>query len=144
MTVKEHYDNHLASFYSWMTGDFGECVKNAEKYFERNNLIPSNNKNAVDLGAGHGIYSIPLAKLGFKVTAVDFNKHLLDELDRNRGNLNIDLMQSDIFEYCKSMKRIELCLCMGDTLAHLDSMETIKEFLKNIGKGKERIEIYLR
>ena len=22
MTVKEHYDNHLANFYSWMTGDF--------------------------------------------------------------------------------------------------------------------------
>jgi hypothetical protein len=22
MTVKEHYDQHLGRFYSWMTGDF--------------------------------------------------------------------------------------------------------------------------
>jgi hypothetical protein len=24
MTVKEHYDNHLGKYYSWMAGDFTE------------------------------------------------------------------------------------------------------------------------
>ncbi len=33
MPVKEHYDNHLGNFYSWMAGDFntGMTVIIAEK-----------------------------------------------------------------------------------------------------------------
>jgi SAM-dependent methyltransferase len=137
MTVKEHYDNHLAAFYSWMAGDFNSSCADALSFLKENQIYPNKNESAVDLGAGHGIFSIALAKLGYKVVAVDFNKQLLDELTESKGTLNIQIIESDIFEYSKDMKNIELCLCMGDTLAHLDSIEMIKKFLKNIYSSLE-------
>jgi len=65
MTVKEHYDNHLASFYEWMTGDFETKQKEQQDFFER---AESNRckQIAIDLGSGHGLSIYALARLGFK------------------------------------------------------------------------------
>jgi hypothetical protein len=43
MTVKEHYDNHLSKYYSWMAGDFTENWLNNEILFKRIrfNCLPS-------------------------------------------------------------------------------------------------------
>lgn len=96
MKVKEHYDNHLADFYSWMIGDF-EKGKNAFKDFCINNKIESiETGNAIDLGAGNGIQSIALGELGFKVMSVDFNEKLLSELKLKIGELPIRLIEDDI------------------------------------------------
>ena len=83
MTVKEHYDNHLGNFYSWMCGNFDEKQRKYQQFFTKNNIVPLSSKIAIDLGAGHGIQSSALAKLGFKVHAVDFNEQLLGELKNN-------------------------------------------------------------
>ena len=76
MTTKEHYDKHLGNFYSWMTGDFESTQKEFLDFLYEHGLFPSSTKIALDLGAGHGIQSIPLARLGFQVKAVDFNQQL--------------------------------------------------------------------
>lgn len=80
MTVKEHYDNHLGHIYSWMTGDFQTKCNEFRNFLTDNFILPSTNKIAIDLGAGHGLQSIPIAEIGFQVLAVDFNQQLLDEL----------------------------------------------------------------
>ena len=46
-------------------------------------ITPARSGRAVDLGAGCGFQSIPLARLGFAVTAIDIDRKLLDELHRN-------------------------------------------------------------
>jgi len=52
MNIKGHYDNHLASFYSWMTGDFNEKQLVQQVFFTANAIVPNTSKVAVDLGAG--------------------------------------------------------------------------------------------
>lgn len=142
MTVKEHYDNHLGFFYSWMIGDF-ETKKNEFLRFCKNqNINPVDSKTAIDLGAGNGIQSVALSELGFKVTAIDFNQTLLEELDSRKNGLQIETINDDlknILDY--QDKTPELIICCGDTLPHLDSKEQIIQTIYDISaaltsKGK--------
>src|SRR5690242_13201151 len=96
MTAKEHYDNHLANFYEWMAGDFETKEKEQRDFFERNGIKPLQNKMAIDLGSGHGLQSISLAKLGFQVTAIDFNQQLLESLRARGKELEIQTFQRDL------------------------------------------------
>jgi hypothetical protein len=54
-TVKEHYDNHLGHFYSWMLGDFETRRQEQEDFFNRRGIFPGMTKSAIDLGCGNGI-----------------------------------------------------------------------------------------
>ena len=133
MTVKEHYDNHLGNFYSWMCGNFDEKQREYQQFFTNNNIVPLSSKIAIDLGAGHGIQSASLAKLGFEVQAVDFNEQLLGELKNNTQNLSVRPINEDIRLIKKYLDlNTELILCFGDTIAHLDSKEEVGQFIKNI------------
>jgi len=143
MTAKEHYDNHLGNFYSWMVGDFESKTKEFQNFLKDNSIFPTNSKNAIDLGAGHGIQSVALAKLGFNVFAIDFNKQLLNELKRNSKGLNIEIVNGDIKNVNQfSAKEIELVLCCGDTLSHLNDKNEIKKLITDIStilKSNEKI-----
>jgi 2-polyprenyl-3-methyl-5-hydroxy-6-metoxy-1,4-benzoquinol methylase len=96
MNIKDHYDNHLASFYSWMSGDFTEKQMEQQAFFVTNAVVPNTSKVAIDLGAGHGLQSVSLAKLGFQVHAVDFNEQLLQELKRNCGDLDVGIVEDEL------------------------------------------------
>src|SRR6478736_1221884 len=96
MTAKEHYDNHLADFYEWMVGDFEAKQKEQRDFFERNGIKPLQNKIAIDLGSGHGLQSIALAKVGFQVRAVDFNLQLLESLRTRGKEFGVQAFQQDL------------------------------------------------
>ena len=131
MSAKEHYENHLGNFYSWMSGDFNQKQLEQQEILSDFNLKPANvAADAIDLGSGHGIQSIALAKLGYTVTAVDFNRQLLKELSVNRSNLPITIQQSDVLEYLSTHDRkTDLIVCMGDTLTHLLSPHDVTTML---------------
>jgi precorrin-6B methylase 2 len=137
MTVKEHYDNHLGYFYSWMTGDFQARCGEFKKFLADNFISPSSNKIAIDLGAGHGLQSIPLAEVGFQVLAIDFNKQLLDELKLNARNLNIATINDDIKKVKHFVNKPELIVCCGDTLSHLESKSEIRNLIADISESLE-------
>jgi 2-polyprenyl-3-methyl-5-hydroxy-6-metoxy-1,4-benzoquinol methylase len=131
MTAKEHYENHLANFYSWMAGDFTEKQSDQQSFFFSHSILPRLNTLAFDLGAGHGLQSVSLAKLGFTVTAIDFNSQLLQELNHNRKELPIRIVQDDLLHFLeKTPVRAELILCMGDTLTHLENAEDVKKCIR--------------
>jgi len=133
MTVKEHYDNHLGNFYSWMIGDFESKAKEFQEFLLGNGILPTHSKIAIDLGAGHGIQSVPLARLGFSVIAVDFNQQLLHELKSNAKGHPIEILNDDIKNVAQfSNKEIELIACCGDTLSHLNDKAEIKKLLTDI------------
>ena len=142
MRVKEHYDNHLGYFYSWMIGDFNEKKNEFLDLCKNQNLYPFDSKIAIDLGAGNGIQSIALAELGFNVIAIDFNQQLLSELDSRKKDLQIVAINSDlrnIIDY--GDKNAELIICYGDTIAHLESINEISKLISDINislvpKGK--------
>lgn len=132
MTTKEHYDYHLGHIYSWMTGDFKTKSIEFKNFLIDNFVKPSLNKIALDLGAGHGLQSIPLAELGFQVLAIDFNQQLLDELKVNAKELDITVINDDIKKVEIFADKPELIVCCGDTLSHLDSKSEVKSFITNI------------
>jgi SAM-dependent methyltransferase len=130
MTAKEHYDQHLGDFYSWMVGDFDAKQKEHQQFLEANGLFPHANAIALDLGAGHGIQSVSLAKLGYTVKAIDFKKQLLSELKRNTQQLSITSFEDDIRQVKKyDYPKPELIICWGDTLTHLGSLAEIRQFI---------------
>jgi ubiquinone/menaquinone biosynthesis C-methylase UbiE len=131
MSAKDHYENHLGNFYSWMSGDFNQKQLEQQEILNDFRLAPiTNGAQAIDLGSGHGIQSIALANLGYSVTAVDFNRQLLKELSVNRNNLPINIQQADVLEYLTTHEqKTDLIVCMGDTLTHLLSPQDVTTML---------------
>lgn len=133
MTVKAHYEHHLGNFYSWMSGDFAHQQQEFQQFLERESITPTVTKKAIDLGAGHGIQSVALAKSGFEVLAVDFNDQLLTELKSNAGNLSIKVLNDDIRNiHAFAGGGCDVIACCGDTLAHLGTKKEIKDLLTDI------------
>jgi len=132
-SVREHYKNLLASHYSWMSGGSALKVKENRNFFRSLDLRPRASKVAVDLGAGPGFQSIPLAEAGFFVTAVDLNQALLNELTQNAGDLPVVTVHDDILHFSRHCPaEIEVIVCMGDTLTHLQSQEEVRTLLTNV------------
>ncbi len=133
MTVKEHYDNHLGHFYSWMAGDFDAAKKKFAEFLSEHKIAPHSTKTAIDLGAGHGVQSAALAELGYTVTAVDFSEPLLRELDLNTMGMSVHIVRDDIRAVRRFEKvRPELVVCWGDTLTHLSTKDEIRQLLSDM------------
>jgi SAM-dependent methyltransferase len=126
----QHYDTILAPHYSAMFGDFEARVAAEQALLERLGVRAGGGRPALDLGSGPGFRSLALARLGFRVRAVDFCRPLLDELAGRRGAWPIELVPGDI----RAVRDLAagpaaLAVCMGDTLTHLASRREVEDFL---------------
>ena len=132
-SVKKHYDNLLASCYSWMCGGSDLKLKENRAFFRDHGIRPAHSAAAVDLGAGSGFQAIPLAEAGFKVTAIDVSSELLAQLNKTVGKLPIRTVQDDLLNFTEySPKKIELIVCMGDTLTHLNTPADVTELIHRV------------
>jgi len=130
-SVKEHYDNLLASCYSWMCGGSELKLLKNRAFFKNHSIRPAHSAVAVDLGAGPGFQAIPLAEAGFNVTAIDVSRDLLAELNDTAGKLPIRTIQDELLDFTEhSPVRIEIIVCMGDTLTHLKSLAEVKKLIR--------------
>ena len=137
-SVGEHYENVLADVYSWMFGGFEGGVQRNTEFFNSHKLKPEGSAVAVDLGAGCGFQSIPLARAGFKVTAIDIDVKLLGELKTHCGDLPVVIIQDDMMNFDEHVKiNVELIVCMTDTLLHLDSREKINTLFTKVYESLE-------
>ncbi len=126
-SVEEHYDNLLAPYYSWISGGSGLRIEEYRKFFSDHGIRPARSGVAVDLGAGSGFQSIPLAEVGFDVLALDTNQLLLTELREKAKNLPIETVRDNMLNFVEySPAEIEIIVCMGDTLTHLQRPEEIQ------------------
>jgi SAM-dependent methyltransferase len=138
-SAKEHYDNLLASCYSWMCGGSGLKLKENRAFFQDHRIRPAHSAAAVDLGAGSGFQAIPLAEAGFNVTAIDVSRDLLAELNKTAGQLPIKTIQDDLLnfaEHCPAKN--EIIVCMGDTLTHLKTLVDVKELIHSVYGALEK------
>ena len=130
LQTKNHYENHLSAYYSWISGGLEDNFKKNIEFFRSHGIFPSASKSAIDLGAGPGFQSVPLSQTGFDVTAVDFSRKLLAEIDSEKHG--IEIIEADILDFEKYAGRNpELITCMGDTLTHLPDMDSVKLLVAN-------------
>lgn len=127
-TVKEHYEGHLAPVYTWMRGGAAGPRKQFADFIRERGLEPTRpGATALDLGAGSGFQTLPLAEAGYTVTALDFSEVLLAELARDATAAGvaarIQTVTGDIAQLARHCPTPapELIVCLGDTLTHLAS-----------------------
>jgi SAM-dependent methyltransferase len=133
-SVEQHYDLHLAEHYSWLFGGLPERTRENRELFEKLGLRSTSKDKALDVGAGSGFQSIPLAQLGYAVMAVDLSAKLLEELARSRGDLPIETVRKDILELSPLLPSasFQVAVCMGDTLTHLASFGDVQRLLREV------------
>lgn len=132
-TVREHYDDFLGSVYSWILGDFDDACARSRSLFESLGLEPGDGRLAVDLGAGPGTQTIPLAEREYAVVAVDFCAELLDELKAHAGDLPVTNVRDDLLRFRRHIDGpAALIVCMGDTLVHLPSHDAVTALLDEV------------
>ena len=129
-SVCSHYETHLAPIYSWMAGGIEHALAlgaaDVSEFLEAPGY-------AVDLGAGFGMHSIPLARAGFQVLAIDSSACLLEELRVHSAGLPLRAVKANLLDFVQYLSApADLILCMGDTLTHLQSMDEIEQLLRDI------------
>ena len=132
-SVVGHYETHLAPIYIWMMGGIEHALSlgssDLSLFLERPGV-------AVDLGAGFGMHSIPLARAGFEVLAVDTSQLLLAELRRYGVGLALTAIEANLLEFAAySRHPVDLILCMGDTLTHLQSVSQVIRLMQDVAKS---------
>ena len=138
-SVKEHYDNLLAPCYTWMCGGSKLKLDLNRTFFRDHDIRPAHSAIAVDLGAGSGFQTIPLAEAGFRVIAIDVNRELLTELTDSAGKLPIRTIQDDLLNFGKYVSEgIEIIVCMGDTLTHLKNRTEIEQLIQSVFRTLEK------
>lgn len=134
----EHYENLLADHYSWLWGGLEAKITENESFFKESNIVPKKSGNAVDLGSGSGFQTIPLSKAGFNVTAIDLSTKLLEEIAENSPGLKIQTCQDDMLNFQKHVpEKIELAVCMGDSLPHLNSIQEVSTLFTRVSNHLE-------
>lgn len=132
-SIAQHYSSHLAPVYLWMVGGIEAALKAGTHDIEP--YIPGPGI-AVDLGAGFGMHSIPLAGAGYEVTAVDTSAFLLSTLSENSTGLPIRVIEEDLLKFRDHMRSAaNLIICMGDTLTHLESIEQVVRLSQEVRKS---------
>ena len=88
----------------------GELVDFGKRVFEilRGWGVSFAGKSVLDVGAGTGVYSLYLASLGAKVTAIDSSEGMLRELRRSAQEFDISLqnvLNLSFAEFCERLSR---------------------------------------
>ena len=131
--VKTHYDNLLAPYYSWIFGGSEQKLRENRNFFSNHGIQPVLSGVAIDLGAGCGFQSIPLAEAGFKVIAIDISHVLLADLKKNARELPIETIEDNLQNFLDHHpQNTELIVCMGDTLTHLETLDEVQLLFKNV------------
>lgn len=133
--VQDHYDQLLGPVYAWMVGGIEPAIERGASELENLGVTPQGSGVAIDLGAGFGMHTIPLARLGFNVLAIDSCADLLGVLrDRVREEaLPIEAVQDDLRSFQSHLPGgPELALCMNDTLTHLPDQSSLEALIKAV------------
>lgn len=121
--VADHYARLLAPIYLWMAGGPQTALNLGTADLSALGIKPSSGTPAIDLGCGFGMHTIPLARLGYSVTAIDSSAVLLTQLQQLGADLGIRVIEGDLLDFTTHPAVAPtLILCMGDTLTHLSSV----------------------
>lgn len=132
-SMETHYERLLGPIYGWMVGDFEAAVERATRSFQELRIGtpgPGGPDTVLDLGCGHGVHSVALARMGCPVTAVDLSEALLREVSERSRGLPVRTVRSDLVGFLGSAGGQPAgIVCLGDTLTHLPSVAEVRRML---------------
>jgi len=130
-TVADHYERHLAPVYVWMAGGAEAALQAGGAEIEALNLPVAGGAVVFDLGAGFGMHSIPLARRGARVTAIDSSAELLRTLTELSGDLAVRAVNGDLLDFQSHIAEVpSVILCMGDTITHLPDFGAVDRLVE--------------
>ena len=86
------------------------------------------------------MHTVPLARAGWRVLAIDSSPALLRQLAEFVESLAVDAHCDDLLrfaEYLETNERADLILCMGDTLTHLESLDAVAALSRSVAARLE-------
>jgi 2-polyprenyl-3-methyl-5-hydroxy-6-metoxy-1,4-benzoquinol methylase len=114
-----------------MAGGAEAALQSGAAEIEAMNLPSARADAVIDLGAGFGMHSIPLARRGAHVTAIDTSAELLHTLTELGGTLPITAIKDDLLAFPNHIAEAPAAiLCMGDTIAHLPGIEGVESLIE--------------
>ncbi|HEY4210932.1 MAG TPA: class I SAM-dependent methyltransferase [Steroidobacteraceae bacterium] len=125
--VETHYKTVLSARYTWMLGGLDQCLRSGRDLLASVGLPDPRGGTLLDLGCGPGYHARVLAESGSRVVAVDNSSELLRELEEVCSGLPVLLVQAEITNVARYATQgpYSAVLCLGDTLTHLDSLDTV-------------------
>jgi len=96
-----------------------------EYVWERTRHLLGEVETVLDLACGTGAWSLPVARAGATVYAVDGSAAMLRQLRRKRGKLPIHLQQAPLPAF-RLPQPVDLAGCFFDSLNHLASLEELQ------------------
>lgn len=128
--------NNFAKYYDFVyEQNFGEfyniLTKNTTDIIQA--LIPEK-ATVIDYGAGTGRLSIPLAQLGYKITAVETSEQMAKVLlaKANESNQQIDLQNCSISEFQLNGFESDVALALFTVLSYTTTEQEMKENFRTI------------
>lgn len=128
--TKAHYETLLAPIYRWMLGDLSLALERSRQELTELGVLPARRgARGLDLGAGLGLQTIPLARGGYEMTALDGSRELLHELAESCPEASI--VEGDLRDTATLVRgTFDVIVCMGDTLPHLPALPDVERLLR--------------
>jgi 2-polyprenyl-3-methyl-5-hydroxy-6-metoxy-1,4-benzoquinol methylase len=129
--AKDHYETLLAPIYRWMLGDVSLALERSREELTDLGVLPARKgARGLDLGAGLGLQTIPLADAGYSMTALDASRELLGELSASCPRAAAVL--GDLRDTAALVRgTFDAIVCMGDALTHLPSVLDVERLLRD-------------
>lgn len=129
LVLKTHLDENIPGG-SKSTEFIHETIQ-----FIKNIAPPESYKRVIDLGCGPGLYSQGLAKSGYKVVGVDFNRNSINYAieEAKKNNLLIDYLYGDMTKL-NFQNEFDIALLIYELYGSFDQTKR-KKILNNIYKG---------
>jgi SAM-dependent methyltransferase len=127
-----HYKNTLSQHYSWAFGGLDQNIEKNREFFKRELKSSKNSLSAIDLGSGSGFQSIPLAEMGYQVYSIDTSPELLLEGKKRLKEGEVSFIEDDLRNFTNyGPKTVNLIVCMGDTISHLESLKQVDNVISD-------------
>jgi 2-polyprenyl-3-methyl-5-hydroxy-6-metoxy-1,4-benzoquinol methylase len=127
-----------------MVGGIDAAIARGQAEMDSLGLRSLKSAQAIDLGAGFGMHSIPLANLGYSVLALDSSATLLEVLRGHPGARAITALKEDLTLFRRHLiSPVALILCMGDTLTHLADRRSVEKLFAEVADCLEAGGIFI-
>ncbi len=94
-------------------------------------LLGGKPATVLDLGCGPGRHALPLADAGLSVTAVDTSPSLLEQLQADRGERAIEIVEADMREFVRE-RAFDLVVVMWTSFGYFTEEADHRRVLANI------------